>query len=318
MWLTFLKEMGACVVVSGQTNPRIIKQGAARVVCDTCLPLKAYVGHVISLTGNCDSIFIPILRSTGKKVLNCSRFLGLPDMIRAVVPEAPLILEIEFDLNRGQGYLYRQVYELGRYFSENPVRIAAAAKQAWKVHLKYQELRAANSLTYNESIDIIDGESKTEMHNSQAHNNGEELIVIGLIGHPYILCDEQVNHRLLERMNKFDVIFLTPEMLTTEQKQNGIASITHDTYWVSEEEVIGTGAYFLENCVDGIIGAMAFGCGPDSLMMHLIHEKARSAGVPFMCLTFEEHTAEVGIVTRLEAFLDMVRHRKRERRHKCA
>src|SRR4030067_3816228 len=92
MWLTFLKEMGACVVVSGQTNPRIIKQGAARVVCDTCLPLKAYVGHVISLTGNCDSIFIPILRSTGKKVLNCSRFLGLPDMIRAVVPEAPLIL----------------------------------------------------------------------------------------------------------------------------------------------------------------------------------------------------------------------------------
>jgi predicted nucleotide-binding protein (sugar kinase/HSP70/actin superfamily) len=38
---------------------------------------------------------------------------------------------------------------------------------------------------------------------------------------------------------------------------------------------------------------------------------------PFMSLTLEEHTAEVGVVTRLEAFLDMIHRRKRKQADVC-
>jgi len=317
MWMTFLNEMGAEVIVSQPGNANTTKQGAARVVSDTCLPVKTFIGHVISLVDQCDYIFIPVLRSTRKKVLNCSRFLGLPDVARAVVPEAPPILDIELDIDRGKRYLYSQVYKLGRHFSLDPFKTARAAKLAWQEYLNQQKLMSANGLTYNESNDLLQCAAKKEKERFPWLQNTEKPIVLGLIGHPYILCDEQTNHRLLKRLKEHNVIFQTPEMLTPEQKRNGVKSITRDTYWGSEEEVIGAGGFFLQQEVDGIIGAMAFSCGPDSLMMHLVSEKARESGIPFMSLTFEEHTAEAGVVTRLEAFLDMVRRRS-GRKDKCA
>ena len=74
----------------------------------------------------------------------------------------------------------------------------------------------------------------------------------------------------------------------------------------------------MQSGADGVIGIMTFGCGPDSLMMDMVHRQAaRLKMTPFMSLTLEEHTAEGGIVTRLEAFLDMIYRRKRRRVEVC-
>ena len=63
---------------------------------------------------------------------------------------------------------------------------------------------------------------------------------------------------------------------------------------------------------DGVIGIMTFGCGPDSLMMDMVRRQAaRAKATPFMSLTLEEHTAETGVITRLEAFTDMIYRRQR-------
>jgi len=76
--------------------------------------------------------------------------------------------------------------------------------------------------------------------------------------------------------------------------------------------VVGSGGHYLESGVDGAIGMIAFGCGPDSLMMDMVQRQAIKLGTtPFMSLTLEEHTAEAGVATRLEAFLDMIQRRKR-------
>jgi predicted nucleotide-binding protein (sugar kinase/HSP70/actin superfamily) len=42
----------------------------------------------------------------------------------------------------------------------------------------------------------------------------------------------------------------------------------------------------------------------------LIGRYAHSAGKPFLNLTLDEHTGEAGVMTRLEAFWDMVNWRK--------
>jgi predicted nucleotide-binding protein (sugar kinase/HSP70/actin superfamily) len=47
-------------------------------------------------------------------------------------------------------------------------------------------------------------------------------------------------------------------------------------------------------------------------MMHLVQRQAQKADIPFMCLTLEEHTAEAGVVTRLEAFIDMILRRTKK------
>jgi len=53
-------------------------------------------------------------------------------------------------------------------------------------------------------------------------------------------------------------------------------------------------------------------------MMDMVRRQAAKAGTtPFMSLTLEEHTAEGGLVTRLEAFIDMVSRRKRKQVGVC-
>ena len=110
---------------------------------------------------------------------------------------------------------------------------------------------------------------------------------------------------------------LTAEMLTAEELESATVRLVGRAYWTYEEEVVGAGEHYLQNGIDGVIGIMTFGCGPDSLMMDMVERRAaRLKATPFMSLTVEEHTAEAGIVTRLEAFLDMI-HRKKRRQAVC-
>jgi predicted nucleotide-binding protein (sugar kinase/HSP70/actin superfamily) len=137
---------------------------------------------------------------------------------------------------------------------------------------------------------------------------------IALIGHPYLLYDEYINYRFIKRLKQEGHRIVTPEMLAANELKSAVNSLTIGAYWTYEEEVVGAGGYYLQNGVDGIIGIMAFGCGPDSLMMDIVRRQAAAKGsIPFMCLTVDEHTAEAGIVTRLEAFTDMMRRRKKSK-----
>ncbi|MFC1900475.1 acyl-CoA dehydratase activase-related protein [Chloroflexota bacterium] len=310
-WKTFFEELGAEVVVTPPTTRNILVEGSARVVAETCLPVKVFLGHVISLIGECDYIFIPAVRSVQKKVFNCSKFLGLPDMTKAVIPESPPILEVDIDVNRAKAELYKSVYEMGSHLTRNPLKIRRAGMAAWQMHLDYREIMANRGLTSIEAIEELTAvpETKLVVASSQSDSPRPE---IALIGHPYLLYDEYITHRLITRLKQAGYRVVTPEMITANRLESAINSLTGGSYWTYEEEVVGAGGHYLQSEADGVIGIMAFGCGPDSLMMDAVRRHSIvNDSKPFMCLTIDEHTAEAGIVTRLEAFLDMIQRRKK-------
>ena len=311
MWKTFFEELGAEVVVSSPTTQTMLSKGSARVVAETCLPVKIFMGHVLSLVRKCDYMFIPAIRSVKSKVYNCSKYLGLPDMTKAVIPESPPILDIDIDINRGKRYLYQAIYQLGQRFTWNPLKVRRASIAAWQTHLNYRQLMSSYELTPPQAIARLFGSPQTEPKTSLSHSDSTQTN-IAIVGHPYLLYDEHINHRLIRRLEQANYRVLTPEMLTTEQLESATAKLVGRAYWTYEEEVVGAGGYYLKNGADGVIGIMTFGCGPDSLMMDTLHRQAaRLRTTPFMSLTIEEHTAEAGVVTRLEAFLDMIYRRKR-------
>jgi len=317
MWKTFFEELGAEVVVSSPTTQTMLSKGSARVVAETCLPVKIFMGHVLSLVRKCDYMFIPTIRSVKRKVYNCSKFLGLPDMTKAVIPESPPILDIDIDINRGKRYLYQAIYQLGRHFSWNPLKVRQASIAAWQIHLNYQQLMSGHGLTPLSAIDRLSSLPQTEPKTSPNHPASNQAN-IAVVGHPYLLYDEHVNHRLVHRLEQANYRVLTPEMLTTEQLESATAKLVGRAYWTYEDEVVGAGGHYLESGADGVIGIMTFGCGPDSLMMDTLHRQAvRLKTTPFMSLTLEEHTAEAGVVTRLEAFIDMISRKKRGEVETC-
>ena len=103
-------------------------------------------------------------------------------------------------------------------------------------------------------------------------------------------------------------------MLNSEELESASVRLAGTTYWTFGEEVVGAGEHYLQDGVDGVIGIVTFGCGPDSLLMDMVRRRAaKLKKTPFMTLTLEEHTAETGVITRLEAFLDMINRKKKGR-----
>jgi len=308
MWEAFFTKLGAEVISTPPTTQQMLTKGSKRVVADTCLPAKVFLGHVITLVDKCDYVFIPVIRSVKKKVYNCPKFLGLSDMTRAVIPECPPILDIDFDINRGMDKMYTDIYRLGKYITRDQNKIKQAALAAWQAHLKYRLLMSSNGLTPLQALSLNRNEQTTPL----GSGNTASRLSIAIIGHPYLLYDELVNHRLLHRLELSGCHTVTPEMLTAEQLESATNRLVGRAYWTWEEEVVGAGNHYIENKLDGIIGVAAFGCGPDSLMMDMVRRQANDMdNTPFMNLTLEEHTAETGVITRLEAFIDMIQRRKR-------
>jgi len=315
MWQTFFEQLGAEVVVSPPTTQVMLSAGSSRVVSETCLPVKVFLGHVLHLTGQCDYVFVPAIRSVKTKAYNCSKFLGLPDMTKAVIPESPPILDVDIDINKGKPSLYQSIYSLGRHFTKDPFKIRQASMNAWQAHLDYRQLMSDCKLTSPRAIERFSGTPEVE---PETFANGLSQGTIALIGHPYLLYDEHISHRLVHWLEKAHYQVFTPEMIVKSELEAATTRLTSREHWTYEEEVVGAGGYYLERGVDGVIGIMAFGCGPDSLMMDMVRrQSARLMTTPFMSLTVEEHTAETGVVTRLEAFLDMVAIRKRKQVAVC-
>jgi len=305
-WKTFFEALGAEIVVSPPTNKDIFTSGNSRAVAETCLPVKIFFGHVISLVDKCDYMFIPAIRSLGGKAYHCSKFLGLPDMTKAIVPECPPILDPEIDLNKRRHNLRKVIYSLGCHFSSDKGKIRKAAEEARKANLAYRRKMANYVIT---PIEAIDGVSHRQ--GSSDDVDLSQKLKIALIGHSYVIYDNYINHRLISRLEAMGAGTFTPEMAHQEALDIAMTRLVGKPHWSFETDIIGAGEYYLEAKVDGIISVAVFGCGPDSMMIDVVQHRAREFKTPFLHLSLDEHTSDGGLITRLEAFLDMVKRRER-------
>ena len=306
MWKTFFEALGAEVEVSLPTNKAALNLGVSRAVADTCLPVKILLGHAISLIDKCDCLFIPAVTSLGRETYNCSKIIGLPNMTRVLVPECPLILSPEINVEKGRYHLYRNIYKLGCHFTSNPFKLKRAVEEAWKSNLVYRNKMSDEGIMPNQAVEEIcqeNCEPEPSLDSSPFR--------IAVIGHPYVLYDEYINHRLISWLQSREIKVFTPEMVSQEALNAAAKRLVGDPHWSFEADIIGAGEYYLEAGVDGMINVSVFGCGPDSMMVGFVQHRAKELGIPFLPLSLDEHSSEGGLLTRLEAFLDMIKRRER-------
>jgi len=306
-WRIFFEAVGAEVTVSSPTNKAIFTSGSSRAVAETCMPVKLFFGHVVSLLDKCDYMFIPAMRSLGRKAYYCSKFIGLPDMTRALVSGCPPILDPEIDLNKGRRALDHIIYDLGHHFTADKSKIKEAAQQAEKAHSAYRKEMSDRGVT---PVQLLD-----ETYPDERKPHSEPVISptlsVAVIGHPYVVYDDYVSHRLISRLQGMGVRVFTPEMVAQEALDIATVKFVGTPHWSFEADIVGAGEHYLHTKVDGIITIAVFGCGPDSMMIEMVRHRAGELRTPFLHLSLDEHTSEGGLVTRLEAFLDMVRRKRR-------
>ncbi len=314
LWRAFFTELGVEVVVSPETNKRILDAGLVYALGEACLPVKLFFGHVLELCGKVDFLFIPRLISVESKEYICPKFMGLPDMVKARLSDLPVIIDTPLDVNERRGVDWPRFFEnVGSIFTHDRRLIKRAYQSAMNAYENYRRL-LHEGLLPPEAVDA--GEGMREVAAASSFVVAGALR-IGLLGHPYNLYDSYINMDLIGKLRRMGASVITADSIPDEVVDRQAKKLPKRLFWTLGKRMIGAALTYFENeRLDGVIYLTSFGCGPESLIGELVERwSKRFPHLRFMMLTIDEHTGEAGMVTRLEAFIEMIKWRKKHEDH---
>lgn len=320
LWKTFFEELGAEIIVSDNTNKRILDEGVKSCVDEACLPVKIFHGHVLNLRDKVDYLFIPRLTSVSKNEYVCPKIGGLPDMVKNTLKGLPQIIDTEINMRRSRRNAWKHAEEIGYYFTQNRSRIREAYKKAQKEQKRFDSAVKDGNLPsdiLNPSQTDKFSYSKIREIRKEIHGSKQKqapMLNITIIGHPYNLYDSYINMNLIKKLEENFVNLTTVEMVDESIINEKSASLNKQMFWNFGRLAMGTILHVLErDDIAGVIYLMSFGCGIDSFVCDLIERRIKRQGkIPFIVLTLDEHSGEAGMNTRIEAFIDMIRWRKKD------
>lgn len=300
-WKSFFNNLGWEVVTSPPTHKSMANAGILAAVSEACFPVKVLYGHILELAEKeVDWIFMPRLVSIEKRSYICPKFMGIPDMLRAQIPQLPPLIDLCIDVSRDERDLFRELDNWSRKVGLKPGRV----RKAWTDSTRAThtlEMICRQGHTLDEAIRIWEGKPVARP--------GRSDLTIGVLGHCYTLNDRFVNLGLFERLREMGATPVTSEMLNPLKVEQAAATLPKRVFWTVGRKMVGTALLLdQDESVDGVIYLTCFGCGPDSMMAKIIERRMNK---PFMLLTVDEHSGEAGVVTRLEAFCDMMRRQRR-------
>lgn len=303
----FFRALGLEVVISPPTRKDIVSRGIASTVDDACLPLKVAFGHLFELQeAGVDRIFLPRLVSLEPGSSLCPKIIGLPDMALSCVDTSLPLLAPTADVNRGLGGVLETLEAAGRELGFSESVIDEALSEAETAQATFR----ADCLAGRDPEALLDSIESGKPYREPPQ--GDELEV-RVIGRSYLIFDPGSSLDLLAKLRRMGCRVLTHEAVDHRTLDRELAGFKRAPYWTLGREILGAAGFFLrQSAVDGLIFVPPFQCGPASLLETLIEALARKhPQTGYTTLVLDEHTGEAGLLTRLEAFLDMIRRRKR-------
>jgi len=304
IWHTFFEELGWRVVVSDGS-----KKGKIIYFEDSCLPMKLLVTHAVHLKGKVDHLFVPRLVSLHRTHIMCPKFRGAPDIVRLATEDSVSIIDETIDLQiRGNS--------LAQSFSKIGEKLGVPKKESKRAFSKAQQVFSMFQSRWVDRINRLPSRQLFQMDIPTPLSGKETLLRIALIGHPYNLYDIDINKDILALIKSLNLEILTSDSLSEEEIDRQVSGLSKEIYWSSGREIVGSLFHFLSGGVDGVIFLTSFKCGIDALLQEFIKRRLRVRGgtsIPFLVLSFDEHTGREGLITRLEAFRDVMGQQKKRK-----
>lgn len=303
LWETFFKGLGAEVVLSDKTNKNILTVGANTCVSEACLPIKIYFGHVMNLVGKVDIIFMPRFTSVSKNQYICPEICGVPDMIRNSTKVLPRFIDTEINLRKSSKNSWLAAKSIGEFITHDKQKIKNAYKDAVKAYQCERQILKSG---------VLADEYRLESDSLKRIQKRSTKLTVAVIGHSYTVYDSYINMELIKKLKDCGIGVVTLDMLDYIESKTRCKELDKMLFWDYGTRAYGGVAQLIESGeIDGILALTSFGCGVDSFVDELVEKKVRQeSDIPFMKLVLDEHSAEAGFCTRLEAFIDMIIRRK--------
>ncbi|MBK8882235.1 MAG: CoA activase [Bacteroidales bacterium] len=294
-WRTFFEELGFAVVVSRESDKALVNQSIEAMTTETCLPVELMHGHVIDLVErDVDYIFIPFIvngkEKTGNTTFNCNCpwIQTYPFMVKAAlrgkVDESRLLVPtLHFRF-----FERALIKEMSSYFNEKFGISKAAIKEAVYKADGIQTAFETRLVEYGREV---------------MSNIPKNCRPVVLLGRPYNSTDPHLNLALVDKLLTQDVMPIPVDML--DLSPYNIFTNYRNMYWPNGQKMIAAAQLVAKSDNLHAVYISNFRCGPDSFIWHYISEELKEK--PFLHLEVDEHSADAGMVTRIEAFLDSLK-----------
>ena len=285
LWKYFFKELGCKIITSDDTTKETIENGKKYSIDESCLSSKIYIGHVYNLIGKCDYIFIPRIENYGKEEKVCVKFNALYDIVKNLFPQEKIL---DFNIEKTKHPIkWLNYFKLGLKITKNPIRII---KSYLKANNRQRIYNKDNLLKQNKKL-----------------NSKKKKILI--VSHPYNIYDNYIGKPIIKKLKEMNIEIIYADVLNHKIAKMYAKELSPTLYWTHSKELIGAINYY-KYSVDGIIFLTTFPCGLDSLVNELMIRKIND--LPITNILVDEQTANTGLETRIESFIDIINERRKE------
>jgi len=296
-WKTFFTELGFQVVLSDETNKNIIDVGVTTVTSEVCFPIKVAHGHVMNLLDKkVDYVFMPSIINLDQPCdelvhsYACPYVQALPYLVRSAVDiekRGVKVLKPVVHMELGRGEVVSAYRKLGRELGCASGDVRKAIEQAFEYQDKFQAALRARG---KEVLDSLPKDS----------------IAMVMVTRPYNGCDSRLNLNVPDKLRDLGCLAIPLDYLPINLED--VAASNPHMYWKYGQKILGAAQVMRDDPRLNAVYITNFGCGPDSFISKFFGREL--GGRPYLTIEVDEHSADVGAITRCEAFLDSLKNVK--------
>ncbi|MFP3869831.1 MAG: acyl-CoA dehydratase activase [Syntrophobacteria bacterium] len=291
LWTHFWTKLGFTVVLSPKTDYHITIAGLESMTAETCYPMKVFHGHVKTLLGQTRYLFLPTVidMSTPRQEETgffCPLVQGSQYMVSMAldIPRSRLLSPIIYLKQPVKRIVLDLHRSLGKPLGLSRAQIERAYREALEVQLAFERDLLQQGRSFLDSL-----------------RPGDFWVAVS--GRPYNLYDEKLNLRLGQNLAKLGIKAIPHDFLQTASID---LSDFPDMYWGLGAQILRTAKLVSANADAYGIHLTNFSCGADSFIEHFYRHVMKQK--PYLILEMDEHSAVAGVITRLEAFKNVIRN----------
>ncbi|WP_034765437.1 acyl-CoA dehydratase activase [Chrysiogenes arsenatis] len=290
-WVHLLHALGFEVVLTAPTNGNTVQRGIETMSSETCFPVKVFHGHVDILRAlNVPLLFLPNVinmpSAPEEQGYLCPLVESSQFMVKAALSlGGAQIIAPTVHLKDGADILARRLCDVfPQGMLPSLAEVQAASRAAWEAQAAFEQSLMVRG---KEILGQIPA--------------GEPLWII--TGRPYNLYDERLNLQVGKQFSKLGIRALPMDFLEVASED---LSDFPRMYWGLGARILKTARLTARTPHWYGVHITNFSCGADSFLEHFYHHIMGQK--PSLILELDEHSAAAGIVTRIEAFRNVVRN----------
>jgi len=295
LWGHFFDQLGYRLVLTPPTNERIEKMGVQVISVETCYPVKVSHGHI-------------------KELLGMTRYLFIPTLVNMPTPHqgesgfyCPMVQHNSYMVRPVLGIEPSSVINPLIHLKDDPDILASEITEQIKEKLRVPKYRVKKALDYAfERHDEFMKELQKKGQDILRRQNSHEPVLV-VTGRPYNLYDERLNLKLGRNLSKIGLTAIPMDFIDVSAID---LSDFPSMYWGLGAQILRTARFVKEHAQYFSLHLTNFGCGADSFVEHFY--KHIMGEKPCLFLELDEHTAVAGIMTRLEAYKNVIENTMRK------